>query len=109
MPVSVPIQEVTGAMVQTFLAGGAGINAIARHVNAEVFVVDMGIIAELSGLDLPGSDHLVTHKIAPGTADFTQVDRPHLVLGILNPGIQQVTGSIAIYPRPDGVGLSSQV
>jgi nicotinate-nucleotide--dimethylbenzimidazole phosphoribosyltransferase len=65
-------QEVTGAMVQTFLAGGAGINAIARHVNAEVFVVDMGVIAELDGLDMPGSDHLVTHKLAPGTADFTR-------------------------------------
>jgi len=65
-------QEVTGAMVQTFLAGGAGINAISRHVEAEVFVVDMGIIAELNGLDLPGSDHLITHKIALGTADFTQ-------------------------------------
>jgi len=65
-------QEVTGAMVQTFLAGGAGINAISRLVAAEVFVVDMGIIADLSGLDLPGSDHLITHKIASGTADFTQ-------------------------------------
>ncbi len=65
-------QEVTGAMVQTFLAGGAGINAISRLVAAEVFVVDMGIVAELNGLDLPGSDHLVTHKIASGTADFTQ-------------------------------------
>ncbi len=65
-------QEVTGAMVQTFLAGGAGINAISRHVAAEVFVVDMGIIADLNGLDLPESDHLVIHKIAPGTADFTQ-------------------------------------
>ena len=65
-------QEVTGAMVQTFLVGGAGINAIARQVAAEVFVVDMGIIAELNGQDLPGSDHLITHKIAPGTADFTQ-------------------------------------
>jgi nicotinate-nucleotide--dimethylbenzimidazole phosphoribosyltransferase len=65
-------QEVTGAMVQTFLAGGAGINAISRHVEAEVFVVDMGIIAELDGLDLPGSDHLIKHKIASGTADFTK-------------------------------------
>jgi nicotinate-nucleotide--dimethylbenzimidazole phosphoribosyltransferase len=65
-------QEVTGAMVQTFLAGGAGINAIARQVNAEVFVVDMGIITKLDGLDMPGSDHLVTRKIAPGTADFTR-------------------------------------
>jgi len=33
-------QEVTGAMVQTFLVGGAGISAISRHVDAEVFVVD---------------------------------------------------------------------
>ena len=65
-------QEVTGAMVQTFLVGGAGINAISRQVAADVFVVDMGIIAELNRLDLPGSDHLITHKIALGTADFTQ-------------------------------------
>jgi len=64
-------QEVTGAMVQTFLVGGAGINAISRQVAAEVFVVDMGIIAELGNLDLPGSDHLIIHKIAPGTANFT--------------------------------------
>jgi nicotinate-nucleotide--dimethylbenzimidazole phosphoribosyltransferase len=64
-------QEVTGAMVKTFLAGGAGINAISRQVDAEVFVVDMGIVAELGGLDMPGSNHLVRHKIAPGTADFT--------------------------------------
>ena len=62
-------QEVTGAMVQTFLAGGAGINAIARHVAADVYVVDMGIIAELDGV---GSDRLIVHKIAPGTANFTR-------------------------------------
>ncbi len=35
-------QEVTPAMVQTFLAGGAGINAISRQVGADVWVVDMG-------------------------------------------------------------------
>ena len=62
-------QEVTGAMVQTFLAGGAGINAIARHVAADVYVVDMGIIAELDGVD---SDRLIVHKIAPGTANFAR-------------------------------------
>jgi len=65
-------QEVTGAMVQTFLAGGAGINAISRHVAAEVFVVDMGIIAELNETDMPGSDRLLAHKIAPGTANFSR-------------------------------------
>ncbi len=62
-------QEVTGAMVQTFLAGGAGINAIARHVAADVYVVDLGIIAELDGVD---SDRLIVHKIAPGTANFVR-------------------------------------
>jgi nicotinate-nucleotide--dimethylbenzimidazole phosphoribosyltransferase len=62
-------QEVTGAMVQTFLVGGAGINAIARQVAADVFVVDMGIKAELNGVD---SDRLIVHKIAPGTANFAR-------------------------------------
>ena len=62
-------QEVTAAMVQTFLAGGAGINAIARHVGVDVFVVDMGIKAELKGVD---NDRLIVHKIAPGTANFSR-------------------------------------
>jgi nicotinate-nucleotide--dimethylbenzimidazole phosphoribosyltransferase len=62
-------QEVTGAMVQTFLRGGAGINAIARQVAADVFVVDMGIKAELNGVD---SNRLIVHKIAPGTANFAR-------------------------------------
>ena len=62
-------QEVTGAMVQTFLVGGAGINAIARHIAADVFVVDMGIKAELNGVD---GNRLIAHKIAPGTANFAR-------------------------------------
>jgi nicotinate-nucleotide--dimethylbenzimidazole phosphoribosyltransferase len=65
-------QEVTGAMVQTFLAGGAGINAICRHVNADVFVVDMGIIGVFDDVNMPWGDRLIIHKIAPGTANFTQ-------------------------------------
>ena len=64
-------QEVTGAMVQTFLAGGAGINAMARHVDADVFVVDMGIIADLAKAEFPASDRLIVHKISAGTANFT--------------------------------------
>ena len=62
-------QEVTGAMVQTFLVGGAGINAIARHVAADVFVVDMGVKAELKDTD---DNRLIDHKIAPGTANFAR-------------------------------------
>jgi len=65
-------QEVTGAMVQTFLAGGAGINAICRHVGADVYVVDMGIIADFTDGNMPDNDRLIIHKIAPGTANFVQ-------------------------------------
>ncbi len=63
-------QEVTGAMVQTFLAGGAGINAISRHVNADVWVVDMGIIPEVDAGVMPGGDRLIVRKVKPGTDSF---------------------------------------
>ena len=62
-------QEVTGAMVQTFLVGGAGINSIARHVAADVHVVDMGIIPTLDNVD---RDRLIVRKIATGTANFAR-------------------------------------
>ncbi|MEE8399756.1 MAG: nicotinate-nucleotide--dimethylbenzimidazole phosphoribosyltransferase [Desulfobacterales bacterium] len=63
-------QEVTGAMVHTFLAGGAGINAISRHVGAEVSVVDMGIIPELDPDTIEGGEALRVRKVAGGTASF---------------------------------------
>jgi len=65
-------QEVTGAMVRTFLRGGAGISAISRHVGAEVWVVDMGIIPELDPNSIDGGDRLMVRKIAPGTANFVK-------------------------------------
>ncbi len=39
---------VTPAMVQNFLAGGAGINAIARVVGAQVWVLDVGVASQLA-------------------------------------------------------------
>ena len=65
-------QEVTGAMVQTFLAGGGGINAISRQVGADVFVVDVGIMAEFDNLKVPGLDKLIVRKVARGTANFAK-------------------------------------
>lgn len=65
-------QEVTPAMVQTFLAGGAGINAISRQVGADVWVVDLGVIADVEPTGLKGADRLVVQKIAKGTANFTK-------------------------------------
>jgi len=60
-------REVTAQMVLNFLAGGAGINVLARQVEAVVRVVDVGVDHEFE--DLPG---LVKAKVAPGTADMTQ-------------------------------------
>ncbi|MGD9241012.1 MAG: nicotinate-nucleotide--dimethylbenzimidazole phosphoribosyltransferase [Desulfobacterales bacterium] len=65
-------QEVTPAMVQTFLAGGAGINAISRQVGADVWVVDMGVIADIDTTGLKDADRLVVQKVANGTANFTR-------------------------------------
>lgn len=43
-------QEVTRQMVLNFLNGGAGINAIARVSGAQVIVVNMGIVGDLTEL-----------------------------------------------------------
>lgn len=65
-------QEVTGAMVQTFLAGGAGISVLARHVDAQVWVVDMGIIPTIDPTQVQGGQRLKVKKVGPGTASFAQ-------------------------------------
>lgn len=58
-------QEVTAEMVANFRAGGAAVNVLARQVGAEVYVVDMGVAADL----VPGAD-LFDHKIRKGTSDL---------------------------------------
>jgi nicotinate-nucleotide--dimethylbenzimidazole phosphoribosyltransferase len=65
-------QEVTPAMVRTFLAGGAGINAISRQVGADVWVVDMGIIPDLDPGGLKGAERLLVEKVGNGTANFAR-------------------------------------
>jgi len=65
-------QEVTGAMISTFLAGSAGINAISRHVGADVWVVDMGVIPKLDPATIQGGDRLWIRKVSNGTANFAQ-------------------------------------
>ena len=60
-------QEVTAQMVLNFLGGGAGINVLARHVGAEVVVVDAGVAAEL----LAHPD-LYSVKLGRGTANIAQ-------------------------------------
>ena len=65
-------QEVTAEMIKAFLAGGAGINVLARQVGAEIIVVDMGIIPELDLSTLQGDNQLIIRKVANGTANLAR-------------------------------------
>ncbi len=58
--------EVTPQMVANFVAGGAGINVISRHVGAEVRVVDIGVGADID------DPFVVQEKIRPGTANMVK-------------------------------------
>jgi nicotinate-nucleotide--dimethylbenzimidazole phosphoribosyltransferase len=60
-------REVTAQMVLNFLRGGAAINVLARHVGAEVVVVDIGVDHDFG--DLAG---LVHAKVARGTANLAR-------------------------------------
>ncbi len=62
--------EVTLQMVHNFVAGGAGINALARLVGARVQVVDMGVRGDLSALAAAGKIKRV--HIADGTKNMAR-------------------------------------
>ena len=60
-------QDVTGQMVQNFVAGGAAINVLARQTGARVIVVDVGVAAELDAA--PG---LAREKVRTGTGNIAR-------------------------------------
>jgi nicotinate-nucleotide--dimethylbenzimidazole phosphoribosyltransferase len=61
-------KEVTVQMVKNIVAGGAGINALARQVGARVVVVDMGVAGDLG--PLVESGRVVSKRIGPGTRNM---------------------------------------
>jgi len=63
-------QEVTPQMVQNFLRGGAGINALARVAGAKVLVVDMGVAGQIG--EIPKGAWFLSRKIAHGTANMAR-------------------------------------
>lgn len=125
-------QEVTGSMVLAFLAGGAGINAIARHVGAQVWVVDMGIIPDIDPRSVSGGERLKVHKVGLGTASIARgpamtAEQAHSailtgfrlaaeqfesgvqVLGTGDMGIANTTSSAAIGAAITGASLEDMV
>ncbi|MDQ0917227.1 nicotinate-nucleotide--dimethylbenzimidazole phosphoribosyltransferase [Paenibacillus sp. V4I5] len=58
--------EVTPQMVLNFLYGGAAVNVLARHADAEVVCVDMGVNADLE------HPNLVSRKVRKGTRNMSR-------------------------------------
>lgn len=76
-------QEVTAQMVYNFVNGGAGINALARQVGADVVVADIGTASDLS--ELAESGKIIVKKIGKGTENMAvgpAMTRTHAVLAV---------------------------
>lgn len=104
-------QEVTVQMVYNFINGGAGINALARLVGANVVVVDMGIAGDLSELAKAGK--IISKRAGAGTKNM--VTGPAMsrdeAIRVLEGGIevaQELGSSTDIFGTGDmGIGNSS--
>lgn len=59
-------QSVTAEMVRNFLNGGAAINVLSKQVNAELEIIDIGVLETIN------DPRLIQAKIAPGTKNFLQ-------------------------------------
>ena len=95
--VSLYPKEVTTQMVFNFLRGGAGVNVLARHVGAEVRVVDVGVDHDFAGC--PG---LIHKKVARGSANFAKgpaMTRDQMLAAM------QVGIELADQCKREGVGL----
>ncbi len=100
--------EVTPQMVYNFVAGGAGINALARQAGAKVYVVDMGVNADLS--ELADAGKIIHKKIGLGTNNIAK--GPAMSHGLakksLESGIEianELADSIDIFGTGDmGIG-----
>ena len=58
--------EVTIQMINGYIGGSAGANVMARHANADIFITDVGVNADLTNLS-----QVINCKVAMGTEDFT--------------------------------------
>lgn len=90
-------KEVTTQMIFNFLNGGAGVNVLARHVGADVRVIDIGVDHDFGRL--PG---LIDCKVARGTRNFTRgpAMTPKQTVAAIEVGI-----NLANQAKADGVSM----
>lgn len=96
---SVP-QEVTRQMVYNFLRGGAGVNVLARHVGAEVWVIDVGVAADIR------AEGLRSRKVKLGTDNLAQGPAMRIsdALQAIGVGVETAREAIAQGARILGTG-----
>lgn len=101
--------EVTRQMVANFLAGGAGVNVLARQAGLRIKVVDAGVAG-----DLPADPALIPLKVRAGTRNALREDAltAEEVSLCLERGAALVgecarAGTNAILPGEMGIGNSS--
>jgi nicotinate-nucleotide--dimethylbenzimidazole phosphoribosyltransferase len=63
--------EVTGQMVLNFLTGGAAINVLARHGNMQLYVIDVGVDADLPE-DVRNVRSFFSKRVSRGTRNFAK-------------------------------------
>lgn len=66
--------EITGAMVRTFLAGRAGVSALARTHGVHVRVLDLGCTDDFADLEPGVREALQAHKVREGSAPIHLAD-----------------------------------
>ena len=66
--------EVTAQMVLNFLAGGAGVNALARLSGATVRVADLAVDTDYASLGVEIPPDVVRHKVRRGSGDISVED-----------------------------------
>lgn len=80
-------QEVTGQMLANFAHGGAAISVLARHLDAPLELIDLGLAHEIA--PLPGVRHL---NIAAGTESF--LHGPAMTVAECDAALQAGAGAI---------------
>lgn len=100
-------KEVTYQMVENFIAGGAGINVLARQVGAELILVDMGVEGKIKNKKVKiKNGTFVERKVGLGTKDMVKgpaMSREEAVRSI-ETGIEVVEERLAKEGRVDLLG-----
>jgi len=94
-------QEVTVQMIQNFVSGGAAISVLAKRLNADFSVVNMGTTQPTTK-----QARLRNVQLAKGTADFTQTSAmsQNLLARALNAGREEITRCDLFIGGEMGIG-----